>query len=214
MNKLLIEPHYFGCIEYFCLLGQYEEVVFEVCDSFPKQTYRNRALILGSNKVLILSIPLSFGNHTQTKDVIIDYTQGWIRNHWGAIYSAYGKAPYFDFFADDIRHTLEARPKFLIDLLMKLYELPLKLLGSGMQWTQTTRYDKSSITGYDDCRNLIQPKIDFPNRNIYQSIAYPQLFGNSFVPNLSIVDLIMCEGPRVGKLINLSTRLEGSSKGE
>ncbi|MEM9338405.1 MAG: WbqC family protein [Bacteroidota bacterium] len=207
MTKLLIEPHYLGSIEYFCLLSSFQQVEFEVCDSFQKQTYRNRTLILGANKVLPLIIPLSYSNHTPTKDVRIDYSQRWIKDHWGAIYSSYGKAPYFEFFSDEWLKILEGREHFLVDLLIKFMRLPLKLLNITLEINFTKSFTSHPAVGFKDYRNLIQPKIDFPNRNIFRPVAYSQLFGDSFVSNLSIIDLIMCEGPRVDEIVKKSSRL-------
>jgi len=42
--------------------------------------------------------------------------------------------------------------------------------------------------------NLIDSKIDFSERNIYEVMPYRQCFGTEFVANLSVLDLIMNYG--------------------
>ena len=75
MSALVIEPHYLGSLEYFVLLSQYKDIHFEVNDSFPKQTYRNRAYFLTSNKVQPLSIPVKYAYGSPTKEVTVDYSE-------------------------------------------------------------------------------------------------------------------------------------------
>ncbi len=212
MTKLLIEPHYLGSVEYFCLLSAHNQIVFEVCDSFQKQTFRNRTLILGSNKVLPLIIPLRFSNHTLTKDVRIDYSQRWIKNHWGAIYSSYGKAPYFEYFADEIKEVFDRKDHFLVEFLIQFMRLPFKLLGIQQEIDFTKSFVLEPSGDIKDCRDLIRPKINFSSRNIFTPVAYSQLFGDSFVSNLSIIDLIMCEGPRADEIVKKSSRLLDKSE--
>lgn len=206
MSKLLIEPHYFGCLEYFALIQNYEKIEFEVCDSFKKQTYRNRAYVLGANKVQSLNVPLKFSNGTPTKEVKVDYSQRWIKDHWGAIYSSYGKAPFFEFFADDFHAVWTERNEFLVDLNSRIFSLCLKILGIKIENTSTEIFEKEANADRADFRNTIQPKNPFSDRNIYHSYPYSQLFGDNFVPNLSIIDLIMCEGPRASEILASSYR--------
>lgn len=204
MKKLIIEPHYFGSIEYFSLLNQFESVEFEINDNFQKQTYRNRCYILGSNKIVSLNVPLNYSSKTILKDVRIDYSQRWVKDHWGALYSSYGKAPFFEFFATDFKKVWDQKYDFLLDLNMKFISQCFKLLNLDLSIDFTDTYEKEVRSERQDFRNEIQPKIDFSDRNIYQPIAYSQLFGNSFAPNLSIIDLIMCEGPQADEIVKAS----------
>lgn len=204
MKKIIIEPHYLGCLEYFCLLHQADEVVFEVNDNFKKQTYRNRTQYLGANNLLTLSIPLTYRNHTPTKDVRIDYSQRWVKNHWGALYSAYGKAPYFEFFSEYFHKAWHLPQKFLLDLLLKMVTLVMKIIQLNFNIHYTETYEKRLLDPLTDYRDVICPKMDFSSRNIYRPVAYTQLFGNNFAPNLSIADLIMCEGTEASDILQLS----------
>ena len=200
-NNLVTELHYLGSLEYFSLVLQQEKILFETHDMFKKQTFRNRTYFLGSNKTLQLNIPLTFSNGTKTKDVKIDYNHKWIKDHWGAFYSSYGKAPFFEYFSDDFKSIWDSKPDYLIDLNLSFLRLILKILKTDVDISFTSEYKKK----YElDFRDHINPKSFFINRKIYTPIEYTQLFGNTFVPNLSIIDLVMCEGPHAAEVLKAS----------
>ncbi|MEQ9402728.1 MAG: WbqC family protein [Cyclobacteriaceae bacterium] len=206
MNSLLIESHYLGSLEYLCLIQNYDEVVIEVSERFRKQTFRNRTYLLGSNKILPLSIPVNYSGAMATKDVKVEYSARWVKDHWGAVYSSYGKAPFFEFFADELKNVWEKKPEFLVDLNSNMLNVCLKLLNVKIDIVHTEVYMAEPPDDQDDFRDAISPKVEFSRRNIYLPKAYSQLFGNSFVPNLSIIDLLMCEGPRASEILAQSYR--------
>jgi len=191
MTSLIIEPHYFGSIEYYSLISNYDKLILEVNDKFRKQTFRNRTYFLLSNKVQILSVPLVYRTGDITKDVKIDYSQRWVKDHWGAFYSAYGKAPFFDYFKDYFQLIWEEEHKFLVDLIQKTIRISIKLLQLSIEVELSSKKPNEQIS---DFRDAISPKESFSQRKIYNPQPYNQLFGNTFVPNLSIVDLILNEG--------------------
>ncbi|SNS60292.1 WbqC-like protein family protein [Ekhidna lutea] len=198
MSKIIIEPHYLGSLEYYALLMQFEEVCLEINDSFPKQTYRNRAHFLTANKVQTLVIPVRFENGSPTKDVQIDHSQRWLKDHWGAFYSAYGKAPFFEYFSEDFKNIWDNKISSLIELNLAFMEMVFKVLQRKPTITYTAGYEARP---HNDFRNVVNPKKPFSDRKIYSPYPYPQLFGDTFVPNLSIVDLIMCEGPNAAQIL-------------
>ena len=57
------------------------------------------------------------------------------------------------------------------------------------------------LTDFKDIRGLISPRTHFSQANFYQAQAYFQLFGADFEPNLSIMDLLFCEGTESNGLI-------------
>lgn len=201
----MIEPHYLGSLEYFTLLLNHKEVIFEVQANFIKQTYKNRCYFLTSNGEILLTVPVNYGNRTTFKDVKIDYSQSWVREHLGAFYSAYGKAPYFDFFFEEFRAVWEKKEKFLLDLNIRFVTLCLKILQYDISFSFTDKYEKDAISTIYDAREQIVPKKSFKKRNLYLPFPYLQVFGSKFVPNLSIIDLIMCEGNRSFEVLRKSS---------
>lgn len=195
-RELLIELHYLPNLDYMCCLMQFESVRIEAAEQFVKQTSRNRTRILTANKVDVLTVPVkSAGAKLPVREIEIDYTQDWIRRHWGAIQSAYGKSPYFEFYRDDFEQVFRSRPRFLFELNQQLLTLCLEKcrIQTSVQYNLT--YTKSCSEKIFDSRGLVNDKKNTDNPAFYRSIAYYQTFGHDFVPNLSIVDLLFNAGP-------------------
>lgn len=202
-NDLVIEPHYLGSLEYFTLLSNYSKVVIDVGKKFEKKTFLNRAHFLTANKVQQLNVPVSRSTNLPLKEAKIDYSHRWIKDHWGALYSGYGKAPFFEYFQEEIHDVWKKRLTFLVDLNLEMLALMIRMAQVPLEFEIS---ENPSIEGRDDFRRQINPKKPFADRKIYQPIAYPQLFGDTFVSNLSIVDLIMNEGPNTAKILTDSYR--------
>jgi len=184
-----IELHYLPSIEYISLILQKEEIIFEIFENFPKQTFRNRCEILTSNGKLTLIIPQvhQHGIKTLTKDIQIDYSQNWQKQHLGAFQAAYGKSAYYEYFAPYLWNIFSKKQKFLVDLNIELLELIFKFLGSSCQFKFSSDFESKDSIYY----NLIHPKVQKINVSDY---SYQQCFGMEFVESLSVVDLVMNRG--------------------
>ena len=204
MQKIIVEPHYLGSLEYYGQIVASDEIHLEVYQNFTKQTYKNRCYILSANGVMPLTVPVKFDNRTPLKDVQIDHSQSWARDHKGAFYSAYGKAPFFEFFQDYFHTVWEKKHQFLVDLNLEMMTMCLKILQIDRSIQLTEQYEKIPDHRLNDLRERILPKKTFEERNLYLPFPYTQTFGNIFVPNLSIIDLIMCEGSRASEVLTRS----------
>ncbi|CAN5496501.1 WbqC family protein [soil metagenome] len=205
-KEVLIELHYLPSLEYFVCLNKSENIILEINDHYVKQTYRNRCYILTSNKVAPLIIPVKEGNKKiKFKDIKIDYDQKWLNIHWRAIISAYGKAPFFEYFAPYIHQPMFKKFKYLLDLNLQLLSNCLQLLKLEKNLKFTEVYEKEAGNEIDDLRGQIHPKKNFIFNNFYQIIPYNQIFGKNFVSNISIIDLLFCEGGNAGKILQRST---------
>jgi hypothetical protein len=188
-----IEIHYLPSLEYMTILLQNSSLLFEVEENFPKQTYRNRCLILGANGVERLSVPVvnSSGEKTKTKDTKIDYSQNWVKQHQGAIQAAYGNAPYYEYFEPYLSQIFAKKRFFLVDLNIDLLSFVYRILEVPLVYEKTHEFGVyEGLSEYD----RISAKKDWQDRSIYQDRAYRQCFGHEFIPNLSILDLLMNHG--------------------
>ena len=196
-NHVLLSTAYFGPVQWYQKLHRYPHVWIEHCDSFVKQTYRNRCVIAATHGPQTLSIPIAHGA-TLTRDIRISDHGNWRHLHWNAIRSAYGESPFFEFYADDLAPFFEQRWEFLIDFNEALTTKMCELLDIHPLITPTENYypaGDSHLSGTDDFRDAIHPKHplpdpDFVPRRYYQ--VFEQKHG--FLPNLSILDLLMNEG--------------------
>lgn len=194
--KILIESQYLPSIAYFTLIAHSDEVFIEINENFEKQSYRNRCEIIGSNKVQNLSIPVHHGGKKiRIKELTIDYKQKWSNNHWRAIQSAYGKAPFFDFYGDYFEQEIKAGYATLFELNSRLLTLCLKLLKLKPNFSELSEYSKYPPEGIIDFRSHVHPKKGIDTLTWFKPKQYHQIFGKDFVPNMSILDLLFCMGP-------------------
>ena len=202
----LLDLHYFPSIEYFVLLSNYEKVQVEAHENYEKQSYRNRCYILGSNKIQALTVPVLNGNSKViVKDIKIDYSQKWLNIHWRSIASAYGKSPFFMFYGDYFEKIIYKKYEFLYDLNFELLLLLIKFLGLKTRIETTSVYQKDVGTEFLDLRSTIHPKTDFKENGFFTPYRYNQIFGREFVNNLSILDLLFCEGRNTLEVLRKST---------
>jgi len=211
-NRIVVlSTAYLPPIQYFAKLASNSKAIIEIHDTYSKQSYRNRCNILGSNGQLSLSIPVirQNGNHTQVKDIKIDYSTNWQKNHWKAIESSYRTSVYYDFVEDIISPFYRKQEPFLIDFNTKLTIEILKFLGIDKFIQMSQEFIKEYPSDYYDSRGIIHPKLQYQIEDkCFEPKEYFQVFNNkfSFYPNLSILDLIFNEG------LNSISIIEGSIK--
>ncbi len=202
---MLIESHFLPCVHYFCILSEHKEAVIDQHSWFEKQSYRNRAHLLGSSKIETIIIPVVGGKKkTLMKDIQIDGGQNALVKAWRAVQSNYGKAPFFEYFAEEFHSIFSKNTTFLLDLNHELLTICLKLLQIDTSISFSNTYHKENRNDKTDWRNLLHPKHEEAVQKIYKTQPYNQLFGREFVPNLSIIDTLMCEGPASSTIIRQS----------
>ena len=182
---------------YFALLLKCGGIVIETQETFPKQTWRNRTTILSSQGLLHLSIPVVKlrGNKTITAEIEIDRTQKWQNNHWRAIEAAYNKSPYFLYYKDTLQLLIYNDEKLLLDYNNALLHFFLSCFKIEKNITLTKEY--TSLPEVEDLRQCLNPKKQ-PLLSLERFPVYSQVFSDRFpfFPNLSILDLIVNEGPK------------------
>ncbi len=195
-KTVLLSTAYFGPVEYFYYLYKFKKAVIEQHESWPKQTFRNRAVIVTDKGMIPLTVPVNKvnGNHTQTKDILISYQEKWFIKHWRAIETAYQNSPYFLYYADEIKEILFSGINNLISLNKTLTSHLCSVTGIDCNIEFSNRFNKTTETDIFDLRYKLTPKLPplithFP--------PYIQVFSEKqpFIPNASILDLIFCLGP-------------------
>ena len=191
--EVLLSTTYFGPIQWYQKLYRAEHVVIEQWESFQKQTYRNRCLIATTQGIQALTVPVVRGETSLMKDIRISDHGNWRHLHWNALQSAYGESPFFEYYQDDILPFFTQRWDYLFDFNEAIREKMCELIDISPQVSLTGSYLPKAD---HDFREAINPKhpapdADFESRPYYQ--VYQQKHG--FLPNLSILDLLMNMGP-------------------
>lgn len=205
-DTLLIEPHYFPSVAYMALLSKYPKVVLDVHEHYPKQTCRNRCYVQGANQVQLLTVPIcKESGKVPTHKIRINYDEAWVAHHWRTLQSAYGNAPFFDFFAADFYDILHRKSHYLVDLSVAILTKCLEILQlQGKSLTLSQKYQAMVPKGVFDARNAFLSSFPLSPPPFFCPVSYQQVFGNNFVPNLSVIDLLFCAGSRANSIIRRS----------
>lgn len=191
MSIALFSTAYLPPVAYVAALARREAVLMEMKETFPKQTYRNRALIMTAEGVRALTVPVVRRNHSRTEEVTIDYRTRWNVVHLRTLTAAYAASPFFLYYRDGLERALLRHYERLADLNESLLDWMLGALKISCRRIPTDDY---SPVAADDYRNRYSPKVALP------ADAFPpyyQVFADRqpFAPNLSAVDLLMNMGP-------------------
>lgn len=194
-SHCLFPTAYFPSIALMAAMVQSGDFLVETCETFPKQTHRNRTVILTANGPMTLSVPVvrPNGTHSSTGDIQVAYTERWNVVHWRAIESAYSSSPFFLYYRDGIEQLLMKRYRLLTELNEALLEHLFQKIKTRCSIRHTDHFvrPETSDNDYRDRFNYKHPD----SRIIYP--PYTQVFGDRypFDSNVSVLDLLFNLGP-------------------
>ena len=157
--------------DYCTILRDDREPLIDVGEHYVKPTI---AMPDGPQPLIIPVEAAS--SHVPMHDIRISEHGNWRHHHWNALRTAYGKSPFFEYYADDFAPFFAARTHdYLIDFNTALHEIVCRLIDI----TQPV----------PPAQRRLQP--DGTPQPYYQVFA-PRL---GFLPDLSILDLLFNMGP-------------------
>ena len=173
-------------------------VLLEACESYQKQSYRNRCYILASDGPQMLQVPVVHGPSIAMADVSVDYSTPWVVRTQRALDTAYETSAYYEYYRDEVFAVLDARPRTLWELNLSTIRFLINKIGIACEIEPTQEF---AVPGSvpDDYRYVIHPK---KPDDILASLGldkpYYQVFRDrlgGFTPRLSALDLLFNEGP-------------------
>jgi hypothetical protein len=184
----------FAPISYFQELVKYPEVSILGAETYPKQTERNRFSIATSQGMQTLTIPVKRldGSKTITSRIEIDHDSDWQKKHWKAIETAYNASPFFEHYSRDLYELMFQKEKSLLKYNTAITKHFLRLFGFETQIVVQNNFE------------VIHNEYFEPNFSDV-TVSYQQVLFKSpiFLRNLSIIDLLCCEGPIGRKIIEI-----------
>ena len=164
----------------------------EKCEHFVKSSGRNRCEIGSAQGRQTLSIPIAGGRGQQLAITAVQIAndKNWQRQHWHALQTAYGKAPYFEDYAPYFEPFFAKTYTQLWDFNLELLQMCLKLLHLPIQPEFTSAYEKSVIENLFDFRNQKMIRLN-SQKPYYQGFTEQ----TGFLTDLSILDLLFQLGP-------------------
>lgn len=142
MNVVILQPSYIPWRGYFDQIRRADLFIFYDDVQYDKHGWRNRNQIKTAQGKQWLTIPVHSKGVTEgiaIKDVRIDWSKPWSRNHLKALMFAYTKSPYFKDYLPLLESFYNRRDECLADFTIETTILLSRELG-----ITTTRFLRSS----------------------------------------------------------------------
>jgi len=232
MKAAVIQSNYIPWRGYFDIMHDADVFVFYDDVQYTVNDWRNRNRVKTANGVVWLTIPVGDQNNRRICDVEI-HDRAWARKHWMTIEQSYSRAPAFVRYVDFFRSiysqpwtslsvlnqtTIRAIAADLLGIRTQILDSrDFELQGKGsdrllmlLQQIGATDYVSGpAAKNYLDAELYAQSGVRVHWKDYNHYPEYPQLHGD-FIPNLSIVDLLMNCGERAADYLWGSRDTHGS----
>ena len=232
MIGVILQPTYLPWLGYFEMISAAD--IFVVYDhvQFVKKTFQNRNRIKGPNGDIVLIVPTkkSPRNTSLSKTLLADGYEKTLHRHWVSISHFYKKAKYFNDYSPEIESMYLSKYSSLTDLTISFIRFFCNHLGITTLIEQSSNFvldrslSSSSERVVDLCvkanistlydaigaQKIINTSF-FKTLNIevlFQNYVHPQYHQNfgDFSPYMSIIDLLLNEGPNSLEIIKSGRR--------
>lgn len=199
--KAIFSSRYAGSVDYYAAMLRFGSVGICAYEHYNKKDkHLNRMEIVGTNGIQLLSVPLSKPNSSMSvSEIMLSEHGNWRHIHWGALFSAYGRTPFFDYFADDLKHIYEdSGIDTMLALNMALHNAIIDFLALPIE---TVVLDEKVEHDGSKCADMRDSKMDFTPLSDYR---YYQIWQDryGFQEGMSILDLLFNEGREAIFILN------------
>ena len=165
----------------------------EACENYQKQSWRNRCRICASDGVQELRFPVRHRDGTFSlpiREIEVDYSTPWVEKTERSIETAYRSSPFFEYYRDPLFAILDAHLDTLWELDMRIIRFFMDKIGLRTEILPTEQFAAEHVDMHPKRPNTIL-------RDLGLARPYYQVFAerNGFIPGLSVMDLLFCEGP-------------------
>jgi len=224
MKVVLLQPSYIAWRGYFDQIRRADLFIFYDDVQYDKHGWRNRNQIKTAQGKQWLTIPVyskGVTNGLPIKDVRIDWSKPWAKNHLKSLVVAYNKAPYFKEYLPLLESVFDRRDECLADFTIETSIILAHQLGfastrfmrssqmTGIEGQKTDRvinilkqvgathyYCGPLASSYMEPDKFEQAGIPFEYMQ-YNYPEYPQLYP-PYDPQVSILDLLFMTGEKAG----------------
>ena len=204
--------------------------VFVVLDSiqYNKNGWQNRNHIKTPQGAGLLTVPIVAHAGQRLDEVQIDNQRNWAKKHWRSIEQSYAKSPYFTDYAPFLSKVYARSWETLNALNRSMLEFYIEQLGISTRISYSSELDVPgeaterlvnlikavggteyysgafALDAYLDEKLLTEASISLCLQD-WSAPQYPQLYG-TFIPDLSVVDVLMNCGPDALKVVMEGTQ--------
>ncbi len=177
--SLIFPINFFPSLDYMLSLAQ-GGVQIEAHENYVKQSPRNRMSLLSDKGLERLSIPIvgQKGIKTPIRDILIDNSTPWQRQHLRTIRTLYASSPYFEHYFPVIEHLYSHSGSHLFEFNIIILERLMTIfkITHPLQFT---------------------PEYRGVNEVPHHEYHYTQVFAEKqeFQRGMSSLDYLFCEGP-------------------
>jgi hypothetical protein len=193
---------------------------------FEPRSWQSRNHIKSPAKLIWLTVPTHHKGQSKISDIEIDNSKPWTRQHWNALKTSYGKAPYFNSYSSFFKSVYERKWTSLVSLNIHIVKYLASQLGLSPTFVQASKLGlegKRTMLLLDICKMFGADRYvssvgakeymrEDGAKEIFQKEGieveflkfnhrvYEQLFGN-FVQDVSFIDCLFNCGQNSGKII-------------
>lgn len=220
MRVALHQPNYLPYLGYFHKMSQVDLFIFFDNVPMPQgKSWVSRNLVNLHGREFWLTVPtLKSGRSGQLiRDVEISWKEPWLRKHLGTLRQAYQGSPWLEETLSLVQEACARQPRYLIEVNNHIIKGLAGMLGINCQFAWASERVSSESHGTQmiievcrafGCTTYLSGTgcLDFFRPDVFQETGMRLEFQHfehpiyshptgKFIPNMSIVDAILCVGP-------------------